>query len=354
MGAMPDPDATTPAHRPHIRDVARIAGVSVATVSRVLNGTARVTDATRARVTAAIKETSYVPLSAARNLSLGSSGDLTVISPDPADYGYAQEIIGASQICHDQGVGINVRLIVDSIADAAGQKAFVQGLLALGAGPMIIIDTLPSAHAMLLRLAPHLHFVPLVRSAHQAQELAGLGSASEALWIDEREGLALATRYLMERGHRKIVHLAVPQWRAGERDTGYRETMEQAGLESEVVTAQWDAASGYRAAGQLLDRRDVTALVCGSDALALGAIRRFHEAGLRVPEDISVMGFDDRPDASLYLPALTTVRADFLGLGRAAARLAFDPSLRPVDVFSAEVTTMEVVVRESVAAPHRS
>ncbi|MGO3797117.1 MAG: LacI family DNA-binding transcriptional regulator [Pauljensenia sp.] len=351
---MPEPDDSVAVHRPHIRDVARLAGVSVATVSRVLNGSAGVTEATRARVTAAIKETSYVPLSAARNLSLGSSGDLSVISPDPADFGYAQEIIGASQICHDRGVGINVRLVVDSVADAAGQRAFVQGLLALGTGPMIIIDTLPSAHEMLLTLAPHLQFVPLVRSAHQAQELVGLGSAREALWIDEREGLALATRYLMDRGHRRIVHVAVPQWRAGERDAGYRETMEQAGLPGEVITAEWDAASGYRAAEQLLGRRDVTAVVCGSDALALGVIRRLHEVGLRVPEDISVMGFDDRPDASLYVPALTTVHADFLGLGRAAARLAFDSDLRAGDAFSSEVTPMEVIVRESVTEPRRS
>jgi DNA-binding LacI/PurR family transcriptional regulator len=177
------------------------------------------------------------------------------------------------------------------------------------------------------------------------------GAGKPWVWINDHEAATTATEYLLGLGHQTVHYVAIPSsTQASQRLEGWRSALERAGVEvPEPVQASWHPGSGYEA-GQVLARDPaVTAILCGNDDLALGAIRAMHEAGRPVPASVSVVGFDDIPQAAFYTPALTTVRLDFTELGRASfallqTRVGGDTTERPEP-------RPELVVRESAGPP---
>jgi DNA-binding LacI/PurR family transcriptional regulator len=196
----------------------------------------------------------------------------------------------------------------------------------------------------------------------RAQESLGLpvvvveGDETMTHWtvgVDQVAGAELGTRHLVELGHTEIVHVAGPQsWtEARARLAGYQQAMYAAGLRpSPHVDGDWTARCGFEVGQELGRRGEVTAVFCANDHMALGVLRALSEAGIRVPDDISVVGFDDIPESEYLIPPLTTVRQDFAELGRRCVDLLLGPiDGSPPD--PRHTIMPELVVRASVAAP---
>ena len=174
-----------------------------------------------------------------------------------------------------------------------------------------------------------------------------------AVWADDREAARAATEHLLALGHETVHYVAIPasthlRRSAGPRAEGWRQALKAAGVTPPAPSGEgWDAQAGYEAGAKLARNPDVTAILCGNDDLALGVLRALHHAGRRVPEDVSVIGFDDAPHSGFVTPSLTTVRMDFHGLGRAAfglLRAQLDTDQQETAPVPAEPT---LVLRES-------
>ncbi len=305
--------------RTSIGDVAQAAGVSVATVSRVLNDAPDVSAATRRRVHKIVDELGFVPHTAARALSKGRSGTVTVVTTHASLYGFSEIISGVLESAEHAGLGVDIRLVPTAPPGPAEVRARLRDVLAPGSGPLVIIDFGPGAHHAVLGARPKSDIVTLVRSEEAAKEVREVLPDSPSLWLDEHIGMALATQHLLSLGHETVHHVAVPAWAEPVRERGWRSTLEREGRPvPQPVVAGWDAASGYRAVGPLVTDPDVTAVLCGNDDLAIGVTKAFEDAGRRVPVDVSIMGFDGRPEGAFLRPALSTVVMDWRGLGRRA------------------------------------
>jgi DNA-binding LacI/PurR family transcriptional regulator len=173
--------------------------------------------------------------------------------------------------------------------------------------------------------------------------------------VDQRAGAAGATRHLLSLGHKTVWHLAGPaDWQdAEERIVGWRSALEAAGASvPPPLRGDWSPRSGYAAGEQLLETPNLTALFVGNDQMALGVLRRFHEAGRQVPRDLSLVGFDDIPEAAYLTPPLTTVRQDFAELGKRCLELLIS-QIEGADQPMRSLVSPELVVRESTAAARR-
>jgi DNA-binding LacI/PurR family transcriptional regulator len=296
-------------------DVARLAGVSHQTVSRVLNDGV-VAESTRKRVLEAIRMLGYRPNSAARALVTGRSRTVGVICFDPTLHGQASTLIGVEHAAREEDYFTSVvslrsldrRGLLDAIHRLERQG--VEGIVA----------TVPQLSA--INVLPALHVeTPLV--AVEAGPDAGFPVAA----IDQEAGGAAATRHLLELGHETVVHLAGPSgWDEAERRlNSWRAVITEAGAQfSEPLRGDWSPSSGYELGKKLIKTRGVTAVFVANDQMALGLLRAIHEAGLRVPDDISIVGFDDIPEAPYFSPPLTTVRQPFAEMGRCGFQLLRD------------------------------
>ncbi|MFS8097498.1 LacI family DNA-binding transcriptional regulator [Lentzea alba] len=327
---------------PSIRDVAAAAGVSYQTVSRVLNDSPRVNPDTRRQVLDAIERLGYRPNRAARALGSGQSSTVTVVTSNTTLYGYASTLQGIEEAARAAGFAVGVR-VVESDAPADVRCA-VEHVSDHNAGGVVVI-AFDSAGAAVLRALPA--HVPAVA----ATEAGGLaGSTRSVVFLDERQAAEDATRHLLDLGHRTVHHVAIPsETGASARQRGWRAALEASGAPvCEVLPVGWDIRSAYLAGLRLAADPQVTAVLCGNDDTALAVRRALHEAGKDVPRDVSIVGFDDVPGAAYWTPALTTVRMDFVALGRAClaaitAELAGEP--RKVTVLAPPA----LVVRESTA-----
>lgn len=328
---------------PAIGAVAAAAGVSAQTVSRVVNGKPRVSAATRERVLAAVRELGYRPNGAARILAGAQSRGFAVLTSNTTLYGYAATIRGIEEAASAAGyfTGITVLESADSSASASAVERATQQVLA---GVIALVFDLAGAEA--LRHVPP--DVPVVGVG------SGAGECVARATVDERAGAASATRYLLDLGHRTVHHISVPSWWPSpqDRQLGWQDALGAAGVPvPDVVVAGWDPASGYEAARQIAFDPAVTAILCGNDDVALGALRALREAGRDVPGEVSVVGFDDTPQSAYFMPALTTVRQDFVGLGRQGFRMLADQlatGRREAQTFPAEC---ELIVRDSAGPP---
>jgi DNA-binding LacI/PurR family transcriptional regulator len=173
--------------------------------------------------------------------------------------------------------------------------------------------------------------------------------------VDQRAGALLATEHLLDLGHEGVAHVSGPlDWiEAAQRRLGWREAHESRGkLPGPEVEGDWSAASGYDAGLRLGHHDDVTAVFVANDAMALGVLKALHECGRRVPEDVSVVGFDDVPEAGFYWPALSTVNQQFSDLGKRAVDLTVR-ALAGEDAPAADLLRPELVIRASSAPPRR-
>jgi len=300
------PKGGTPGRTANIFDVARLAGVSHQTVSRVINDLPNVRPATRARVEKAIAQLQYSPSPAARALVTRRTRTIGLVTPSISDYG------PTSIAMHFNFAARAARYNVQSVSapsdDPAGIRAVVESLLRQRVEAIVLIVD----DVAVLELVRGLDLrIPVVASASTARRSPLIVS------IDQYRGARLAVRHLVELGHTRILHLAGPRnaLDAIERGRGWRDELAAHRLEIAVPeVGDWSAASGYRLGSQL-DIEPGSAVFVGNDHMSIGLLSALRERGLRVPEEVSVVGFDDVPEAGYLFPPLTTVRQDFGTLG---------------------------------------
>ncbi|MCW2982443.1 MAG: lacI2 [Conexibacter sp.] len=323
-------------------DVAELAGVSHQTVSRVLHDSPSVRPQTRERVLEAMKTLDYRPNSAARALVTGRTRTVGVISFDTTLYGPASTVLGIERAAHDAGYFI----IIVSLRSLTRESvlAALDRLRDRGVDGIIVIAPQDTAAAALRDLPPG---VPVVAAEAGPYEI----SVAE---VEQFDGAAMATRHLLELGHRTVFHLAGPSdfLEAGRRVAGWRATLQEAGAEiHEPLVGDWSARSGYVAGQELLDDPRVTAVFVANDPMALGLLRAVHERGRDVPGDVSVVGFDDVPEAAFFSPPLTSVRQDFDEVGRRSLALLLEQMRGDRREAQRVIVPPELVVRQSTAAP---
>lgn len=324
-------------------DVARLAGVSYQTVSRVLHDSPYVKRSTRDRVLAAIQQLGYRPNAVAQALVTGRSRTLGVVSFDTTLYGPASTLLGIEQAAHDAEYAVaiaSLRALNRATVVEAVERLVRQGVdgVAVVAPQRAAVDA--------LRHVPQV--VPVV-----AVE-AGPDDSVPVVAVDQRAGAASATRHLLDLGHRTVWHVAGPEdWlEAEQRVAGWRAELEAAGAPvPELLRGDWSPRSGYEAAQRLL-ATDATAVFVANDQMALGLLRWLHEVGRETPRTLSVVGFDDIPEAAYFTPPLTTVRQDFAELGRRCLRLLLGQLERRTPAERALVAP-ELVVRRSTAVASR-
>jgi DNA-binding LacI/PurR family transcriptional regulator len=327
-------------------DVARRVGVSLQTVSRVLHDSPLVRRDTRERVLDAMRKLDYRPSPAAQALVTGRSRMLGVVSFDTTLFGPAATLFGIEQAAHEAGYGVTIASV--RTLDRASLLAAIHRHRDQGMDGIVVIAPVKSAIAALRQLAPD---VPVVAMG------GGPDRTIPVVGVDQRGGAAAATRHLLELGHRTVWHIAgPPSWLdAEQRVDGWRTTLTRAGAEvPPILRGDWSAGSGYELAHELLRRRDVTAVFAGNDQMALGLLRRIHEVGRVAPAQISVVGFDDIPEAAYFTPPLTTVRQDFGEVGRRCLRLLLARIQGDATIPSRIVVPSELVVRASTTTRSRT
>ncbi|MCX6495585.1 MAG: LacI family DNA-binding transcriptional regulator [Actinobacteria bacterium] len=332
--------AATEGRKPNIRQVALLAGVSHMTVSRVLNEHPSIASATRERVLEVMRELNYRPNSAARALATRRTNRLGVVVDSINEFGPASTVRAIEHAAHDRG------FTVSSIAVSADRSITAHDALMSLVG--IGIDGL-------CLITPRTSSIDLLREVSRGIPTLVVKSEPEddffTVSVDQRRGAALAAQHLIQLGHREIVHLSGPlDWLdAREREQAWHEHLATAGLPARAtVVGDWTSDSGF-AFGRSVDV-DFTAVFAANDQMALGLIHALHERGIRVPEDVSVIGFDDVPDAHHFLPPLTTVRQDFRALGSVSVTTLL-AELEGVEVPRRTLLQPELVVRASTASP---
>ncbi len=293
-----------------IREVARQAGVSVATVSRVLNSSGPVNDGTRARIERVAAELRYVPNGAARSLITSRTTTLGVILPDLHGEFFSEVIRGIDGAARQRGYHL---LVSSSHSDRAELDAVLRSMNGRVDG--------------LLVMSPHVDARVLQQVLPAKLPAVILGSTTGevlAHWhvtMDNAGGARQITQHLIEMGHRQLVHLAGPEANADarERQQGFQAALQGAGLNPQVVPGDFTERGGAEAALRVFDSAELpTALVAANDSMAIGAILALRERGVRVPEDVAVTGFDDLPIGRYFTPALTTVHVSIDALGAQA------------------------------------
>jgi DNA-binding LacI/PurR family transcriptional regulator len=298
---------------PNIRDVAALAGVSYQTVSRVLNDSPSIKPSTRQRVLDVIAEVGYRPNQAARALVTSRSRTIGVLSSQTAHYGPTTSVNAIEQAAREAGYRLSITSI--SSGDYASIKSAIDYLLSQAVEALVVIAPQVRVFDALADLSINVPYVTL--------ESTGRDSG-HSLSVDQVAGARLATKHLIDLGHSEITHISGPQdWiEADARMQGFLHEINDAELRTRApILGDWSAHFGYYAGLELLRFRDFTAVFAGNDQMALGFMHACRESGLDVPGDISVVGFDDIPEAAHFSPPLTTVRQNFAEIGRRAVEL---------------------------------
>jgi DNA-binding LacI/PurR family transcriptional regulator len=320
-------------------DVARLAGYSHQTVSRVINGSDQVRPDTREAILEAMRLLDYRPNSLARALATGRSQTLGVVGIDTTLHGPASTLFGIHRAAHEAGYFIST-VSLETLDRSSVLEAFerlrVQGV----EGILVIAPQNEAAHAV-LQLPED---VPIV-----AVE-GGPESGVPLVAVDQVAGAVAVTRHLLERGHPNVWHIGGPEnwFEAQQRVVGWENTLRAAGIEPpDRLTGDWSPASGYALGKELAANDDVTAVFVANDQMALGLLRALHEAGRSVPGDVAVAGFDDVPEAAYFTPPLTTVRQDFLEVGRLSFHLLLEEIESGTRTTSRVTVAPELIVRAS-------
>ncbi|MFI6402352.1 LacI family DNA-binding transcriptional regulator [Streptomyces sp. NPDC050548] len=336
---------------PRSVDVARLAGVSQKTVSRVFNDEQYVSADVRRRVLEAAEELGYRRNNAARALASGRTRSIGVVTLGTALYGPASLLMGVERVVRDTGYAL--RVVNTMEGDPAGMAGAVDSLLDQGVDGIVISEPIeeegmPGDDGS---AAPRLNVPILV--------LGAPSPVSAPLVLTAGDGADLmahtATEHLLELGHMTVHHLAGPQrwYAARDRLDGWRAALTAHGrVVPPPVEGDWSAASGYLAGRRLAEDSGVTAVFAANDDMAIGLIRALTEAGLRVPEDVSVVGFDDIPVAAYVTPPLTTVRQPFdavaqEGLKRLVHAIE-NPNAAPLP---SSPPPVDLIIRTSTAPP---
>lgn len=322
--------------RPTLRDVAREAGVSYQTVSRVINGDLHVSTATRLRVNKTIDKLGYRPNRAAQILQTERSHTLEVIM---FYSGFNRFLYEMARTAHELGYHFVISTVAQeefSSALASAISRFIDGVILIPLVPVI------DDYDELLRLTDGVPFVQIG---------APLGSPLPSVIYDNVQGARLATQHLIDYGHRAIAEITGPRtnYDAEGRHSGWLATLRDQGLTpGPVAEGDFTIEGGYRGMQQLLDSGEpFTAVFIGNDSMVMGAHTALRERGLRMPDDVSVVGFDDIPESAHFVPGLTTVRQDFYLLGRLATEYIVSMIEDPDTPVHQRVLQPRLVVRDS-------
>ena len=328
---------------PAMTDVADFAGVSHQTVSRVLNDHPSVSPRTRALVLAAVEQLGYRPNTAARALATGRSRTLGVLSMSGTLFGPAATLSGVQAAAREAQYAVTVVDLASTEPLVLRQSAGL--LVRQGVDGIILIAPTTSSADALVEAAGGL---PLVAVEGQPEGDVAVVS------VDQQAVGRLATQHLLDAGHATVWHVTGPLgfFEADGRVAGWRAALTAAGAEvPPPLSGDWSPRSGYEAGRVLARMDDVTAVFAGNDQMALGLLRALGEQGRRVPEDVSIVGVDDIPEAEYFSPPLTTVRQDFAEVGR----LSMAAVLRQIDTGVPDtdrvVLAPELLTRCSVAPP---
>jgi DNA-binding LacI/PurR family transcriptional regulator len=346
MATTPDRGQPDPGRRraPGSTDVARLAGVSQKTVSRVLNGEPYVREEVRQRVLQAVRELGYRPNNAARALTSGRSRRVGVVSLGSALHGPASLLAGIERAARGTGYGVSVVNTVEG--DERGAAGAIDTLLEQGVDGIVIAEPIDEGPVEVEVQVP----VVVIGS------ITGLTGPRVIDAGGMRDVPArAATEHLLSLGHRTVHHVAGPQrwFSARERLDGWRDALRDAGAaEPEHLEGDWTVASGHAAGAVLAADPGVTAVFVANDDMAIGVIRAFTEAGRPVPEEVSVVGFDDIPAAAYLNPPLTTVNVPFHELADATLAALVEaveaPTGAPPAIAEPEC---RLVIRSSTAPP---
>jgi len=313
-------------------------------VSRVLNDSPMVKEATRAKVLAAIGELGYRRNNAARMLVTNRSGRIGLVAAHLGLHGPSMTALAVQDAAHAAGYDVALiglsEMSLESLSDA------VDRLLDQAVEAIVIAvahrDALATTRTLQLPIP-----VVLVQGVTPGQPMAA--------GIDQHAGAVLATTHLLGLGHAHVAHVAGPDdWiEAAQRRAGWLAAHEQHGaLPGPELEGDWSAASGYRAGRRLAEDDSITAVFVANDDMALGVLRAMHEHGRAVPGEVSVVGFDDVPEAAYYWPALTTIGQQFSSAGRCAVELALR-ALGGEEAPAAELIPPTLFVRDSSTRPRR-
>jgi DNA-binding LacI/PurR family transcriptional regulator len=311
-------------------------------VSRVLNDSPKVSPEARERVQQAVEHLRYKPNSTARALARRRTMSLGVLVVGSFQYGPTVILLSIAETARQGGYA--TRLLSSEAVDRASMQKALDQLVEDSVDGIVVLAPLTAAATAVQGLTAD---VPLVMFE------PGQDNGTTIVSIDETLGARLATRHLIELGHQTVWHISGPAgWLGSEaRIRGWRDELTAAGrVANEVFAGNWTAASGYTAGQEIVRNAGVTALYVANDQMALGVLKALDDSGLAVPDDISIVGFDDTPESGLYRPALTTVRMDFAEVGRRCVHRLLDMIHdRPLE--PRPPVPPELVVRASTAPP---
>jgi LacI family transcriptional regulator len=327
-----------------IKDVARGAKVSVASVSRALTGKGVMTPATRQRILRVAEKLHYVPHAAARTLSTRRTQTIGALLPDIYGEFFSELIRGIDQTARRHGLHL---LVTGSHGDAAEAEAAIRAMAGRVDGLLVMSPYLDTGllDKSLRARSP----VVLMNSRDKEQVLA-------SLTVDNYGGAFAMMKHLVGLGHRRIAHITGPadNFDARERQRAYRAAMAklQPGAPATIVAGDFTQESGYAIGQEILRAKSrPDAIFAANDMMAIGCLFALTEAGVRVPDEIAITGFDDIPIARFVTPPLTTVHIDITGLGsRAVERLVAAIEAKGGAKSSSEVVKAELVVRVSCGA----
>ncbi|MFM8929218.1 MAG: LacI family DNA-binding transcriptional regulator [Betaproteobacteria bacterium] len=303
-----------PEGRATLAMVAKAAGVSPSTVSRILNGTAKVSVDKEAAVRCAIEDLGFSPNPVARGLAGGRTSSIGVLTQTVSSPFYGEAHLGIEAALRDEGY---IPLFVSGHWVEAEERKALEELMSRRVDGLIVLAGRLSDRGM----QGYAKQVPMVVLGRQMS-----GVRVHSLSFDNRSGANMATRHLVEMGHRRIAYIAgdTDHDDAVERLEGYRDAMREAGLPVDsklIVQGDFTEAGGMLAVNRLLDRRvNFTAIACSNDQTAIGALLALNRRNIRVPDDVSIIGFDDVAPARFSIPPLTSVHLSVYEAGEAAAR----------------------------------
>ena len=329
-------DLSMKTKRPTLRDVAREAGVSYQTVSRVINNDVHVSPATRDKVQKVITRLGFRPNRAAQILQTERSHTIEVVMFYDGFNLFLYEMARTSQ-------QLGYHFVISAITEQefartleSASSRFVDGLI------LVPMSHLEQSYEALLHLTDGIPFVQIG---------ARLGENIPSVIYDQVQGGRLATQYLIDIGHRQIAEISgnLRNPDACDRHSSWVATLQDNELEAVAsVESDFTIEGGYRAMNQLLDSgAQFTAVFIGNDSMAFGAHTALRQRGLRVPEDVSIVSFDDIPEATHFVPGLTTVRQDFHLLGRLAVEYVVSMIENPETPVHQRVLQPKLMIRES-------
>ncbi len=330
-----------------IKDVARVAGVSYSTVSRALNDSPRVSGETKERIQQIAAEMGYLPSAVARSLVTQRTNMIGVVVTTITDLFFAELVhaIEETALAHHYGV-----ILTNSRGLPERELQAIQSLRRRRVDGIILVSGCSAETDVCTERGMDVPLV-VINNIHE-------NHAGHSVEVDNKGGGLAATEHLLGLGHRRVAHIAGPaeEWDGVERLNGYVRALERHGI---PVDASLIASGGNRpvhgidAMQQLLSLVDrPTAVFCYSDAIAMGAMRSARASGLRVPEDLSVVGFDDIDLAPFFEPPLTTVAQPIQAMGEKAVEMIL--ALREGEPVEDCVLPSQLVIRESTAPPGQS